>query len=108
MRPRVAQIDKAADGPGHANGLHHRGLTRRGPSIRLLVVDGHRAVGDRRDMDHQFGNAQQADGCPKAWFDGVEFRGLPSRDRPIPVRLDRGGGVAAGVKSLDEGVDERA
>ncbi|MBT5904251.1 MAG: hypothetical protein HOH27_00440 [Acidimicrobiaceae bacterium] len=59
-------------------------------------------------MDHQIGNAQQADGCSKARFDGVELRGLPSGDRPIPVRLDRGGGVAAGVESFDEGVDERA
>ena len=59
-------------------------------------------------MDHQIGNAQQADGGPKARSDGVELRGLPGGDRPIPTRLDRGGGVAAGVESLDEGVDERA
>ena len=58
-------------------------------------------------MDHQIGNAQEADGGPQARYDGVESRGFSGGGRRIPAWLARGGGVAASVESLDEGVDER-
>jgi len=59
-------------------------------------------------VDHQVGHAQQADGGPQARSDGVELREPLRRSRPVPARLDRGGGVTADVQPVDEGVDERS